>query len=92
MGWKIEATFNRKATADSTAYSPVHEALRSAALAFGADSEIEVRWMDRDGLPEAYQGTCLVTWAPSGGDRTALDAIKATLTGKGILAQIANPI
>lgn len=92
QAWKVEATFNRKETSDATAYSPVHEKLRAAALAFGAASEVEVRWADRDHLPEAYQGICLVTWTPSGGDRTALDAIKATLTGKGILNQIANPL
>ena len=90
--WKIEATINRKATADSTAYDPVHEALRAAFFAFGDASEVGVRWMDRDGLPEAYQGTALVNWAPSGGERTKLDQVKITLTGTGALVPITNPI
>lgn len=92
QAWKVEATVNRKATADSTAYSAVHEALRRAFFAFGDDSVVLVRWMDRDGLPEAYQGTALVTWAPSGGARTALDQVKVTLTGDGPLVQIDNPL
>lgn len=92
QSWKADATFNRKATADSTTYSDVHEALRTAAFGTGAASKVGVRWYDRDGLPEAYQGTCLVTWAPSGGDRTKLEQIKATFTGTGPLLLIDNPI
>lgn len=92
MGWTVDSTFNRRSTPDSTAFSTVHEKIRAAALAFGAASEIEIRWMDRDGLPEAYQGICLATWAPAGGDRTALDAVKVTFTGKGVLNQIVNPL
>lgn len=92
QSWTADATFNRKATPDSTTYSPVHEHLRTAAFATGAASKVGVRWYDRDGLPEAYQGTCLITWEPSGGDRTALEQIKATLTGTGQLLLITNPL
>lgn len=91
QAWSAEATFNRKATPDSTAYSPVHEALRAAAFAFGAASKVGIRFFDRDGLPEAYQGVALVQWEPSGGSRTALEQIKATLTGTGQLLLIDNP-
>lgn len=90
--WSVTATLNRKASADSTTYNTVHEALRAAAFAFDEDSEVGVRWMDRNGLPEAYQGTALVTWAPSGGSRTDLDQVEVTLTGTGPLAEIANPL
>lgn len=92
QSWSVSVTHNRKATADATAYHPVHEAARAASLAFGAASEVGVRWMDRDGLPEAYQGIALVTWAPAGGERTALDKVAVTFTGKGVLAQIDNPL
>ncbi|MFP8960037.1 phage tail tube protein [Streptomyces nanhaiensis] len=90
--WQIVATFNRKKTADSTAYSPVHEKLRTAAFGWGADSKVEVRWFDREGLPEAYQGTGVVTWAPAGGDYTALGSVVATIDGDGPLELIANPL
>jgi hypothetical protein len=91
QSWSAETSFNRKATADSTAFSPVHEALRAASFAFGSASKVGVRWYDRDGLPEAYQGTALVTWEQSGGTRTALEQIKVTFTGTGPLILIDNP-
>ncbi|MYY08828.1 hypothetical protein GT204_07900 [Streptomyces sp. SID4919] len=89
--WQVEATFNRKVSADSTAYNAVHERLRAAMLAYGANSEVGVRFYDRTGLPEAYQGTALVTWEPQGGESTALDQVQVTLTGTGPLVQITNP-
>ncbi|GAA4684509.1 phage tail tube protein [Streptomyces youssoufiensis] len=92
QAWEVTATFNRKATADSTAYAAVHEKLRAVAFGWGADSEAQVRWMDRNGLPEAYQGNALVQWEPQGGETTALDQVEVTLTGNGPLAQIANPL
>lgn len=90
--FKLEVSFNRKGSPDSTTYSPVHEKLRAAFFGWGDDSEIGVRWYDRAGLPEAYQGKTLVNWAPSGGERTKLDQVKATLTGTGELELITNPI
>ncbi|MDT0306130.1 hypothetical protein RM780_04025 [Streptomyces sp. DSM 44917] len=92
QAWEVVATCNRKATADSTAYSAVHEKVRAAFFAFGDDSQVRIRWMDRDGLPEAYEGTALVTWAPQGGERTALDQVQVTFTGNGPLEQITNPL
>lgn len=92
QSWEISLTFNRKASPDSTAYSPVHEALRLASFAYGEDARVRVRYYDRNGLPEAYEGYALVTWAPSGGEATALDQVEVTLTGKGTLTPITNPI
>lgn len=92
QNWSAEWTINRKATPDSTAYSAVHEHVRTAALSFGSASKVGVRWYDRDGLPEAYQGTALVDWEPSGGDRTALETTKITMTGVGALVPITNPV
>ncbi|WP_282698203.1 hypothetical protein [Streptomyces sp. CC208A] len=90
--WSVEATFNRKSSPDSTTYSPVHEKLRIASFSYGAASKVGVRWYDRDGLPEAYQGKAIVTWEPQGGEYTALDQVQTTLTGDGILNLIANPV
>lgn len=92
QGWTVTAKFNRKVSADSTTYSPVHEKLRTTALGWGDGSEIPIRWMDRNGLPEAYQGSALVTWKPSGGDKNALDQVEVTLTGNGPLTTITNPV
>lgn len=92
QAWEVTCTINRRKDKDSTVFHPVHEFVRAAAFGWGADSKVELRWMDRDGGPEAYEGTALVTWAPSGGERTALDQVEVTFTGDGPLEQITNPI
>ncbi|MEU8760643.1 hypothetical protein [Streptomyces sp. NPDC048659] len=92
QAWQIEATFNRKSTADSTAFSTVHEKLRLASFGWGSGSKIGVRFYDRNGLPEAYKGTVLVEWEPQGGDYKALGQVKVTLKGTGPLAPITNPV
>ncbi|KMS67101.1 hypothetical protein ACZ91_67610, partial [Streptomyces regensis] len=90
--WQVEVTFNRRATPDSTAFSAVHEKLRVASFAYGADSKVEVRFYDRSGLPEAYKGVVLVEWEDQGGESTALGQVQATLHGTGPLAVITNPV
>lgn len=92
QGWTVTATFNRKAAADSTAYNAVHEKIRAAFFGSGIDSEVLIRWMNRDGLPEAYQGSAIPEWKPSGGDKNALDQVEVTFTGNGPLSLITNPI
>lgn len=92
QAWEVEVTFNRKASPDSTVYSPVHEKLRTVFFAYGEDSKVQVRFYDRNGLPEAYSGKALVTWEPQGGEATALDQVQVTLTGTGALSMITNPV
>lgn len=92
QSWQLEVTFNRMASPDATTYSPVHERLRTVSFGYGADSKVGVRFYDRDGLPEAYSGTVLVTWEPQGGDYKALGQIKGTLKGTGALLPITNPV
>jgi hypothetical protein len=90
--WEVEVTFNRKASPDSTTYSPVHEAIRAAFFAYGSASKNHIRFMDRDGLPEAYEGYALPKWEPQGGEYTDLDQIQCTFVGSGPLTQITNPM
>lgn len=92
QGWEVEVKFNRKVSADSTAYNPVHEALRTAFFAYGEDSKVRIRFMDRNGLPEAYEGYALVTWEPSGGEANELDQVEVKLKGTGALTPITNPL
>lgn len=92
QSWELGVTINRKINDLVKVYHPTHEALRAAAYAFGSASKVHVRYYDRDGLPEAYEGTALVTWAPSGGEYTALDQVEMTLTGDGQLLLITNPV
>lgn len=91
QAWEIAATFNRKINDQTKVYNPVHEFLRLASLAFGSASYVPVRFYDRNGLPEAYTGSTLVTWEPQGGEYTALDQVSITLTGDGALTSITNP-
>ncbi|MFE6103183.1 phage tail tube protein [Streptomyces laurentii] len=91
QSWELGVTINRKINDQVKVYHPTHEALRAAAFGWGSASEVHVRYYDRNGLPEAYEGTALVTWAPSGGEYTALDQVETTLTGTGPLLSITNP-
>nr|WP_202516592.1 phage tail tube protein [Streptomyces sp. SID161] len=92
QSWELGVTINRKVNDQTKVYHPAHEAIRLAAFSSGSASEIHVRYFDRTGLPEAYEGTALVTWAPSGGEYTALDQVELTLTGTGPLQLIDNPL
>lgn len=92
QSWEIAATFNRKINDQTLIYNDVHEALRQAAFATGSASEVRVRFYDRNGLPEAYQGSVLVEWEDQGGEYTALGQVSATLTGTGPLLMTDNPV
>lgn len=92
QSWEVTATFNRKHTPDETAYSPVHEAIRIAFFAYGAAHNVHMRWLDRNGLPEAYEGRGLPNWEPQGGEYTDLDQVQVTFTGNGELLPIDNPL
>ncbi|WP_326678509.1 phage tail tube protein [Streptomyces sp. NBC_01237] len=92
QAWELSLTINRRIAETAKTYNAVHEALRLASFAYGAASRVHVRYLDRRGLPEAYEGHALVTWAPSGGEYTALDQVEITLTGDGPLLPIANPV
>ncbi|MFI1371349.1 phage tail tube protein [Streptomyces longwoodensis] len=92
QAWEVSTTINRRINDQVKVYHPTHEAIRLAAFGFGSASQVHLRYYDRDGLPEAYEGTAIVTWAPSGGEYTALDQVEITFTGDGPLTPITNPV
>ncbi|MFJ2292094.1 phage tail tube protein [Streptomyces sp. NPDC087894] len=92
QSWELGVTINRRINDSVKTYHPTHEAFRLASFAYGSASLAHIRYMDRNGLPEAYEGKALVTWAPSGGEYTALDQVEMTLTGDGPLTPITNPL
>jgi hypothetical protein len=92
QAWEVSTTINRRINDQVKVYHPTHEAIRLAAFGFGSASQVHLRYYDRDGLPEAYEGTAIVTWAPSGGEYTALDQVEVTFTGDGPLTPITNPV
>lgn len=92
QSWELAVTINRKVNDEVKVYNPVHEKLRLAWLAWGSASKVHVRYLDRDGMPEAYEGRALVEWAESGGEYTDLGQVEITLTGDGPLTPIDNPL
>ncbi|MFD4788798.1 phage tail tube protein [Streptomyces sp. NPDC058459] len=92
QAWELGVTVNRRINDQVKIYHPTHEALRAASFGFGSNSLVHLRYYDRDGLPEAYEGNALVEWKPSGGEYTALDQVEMTLTGDGPLLLVQNPV
>lgn len=70
---------------------PAQEMLRARVAQFGTSARIYVRWYDRSGLPEAYQGYAIVEWSRSKTAADDVDEATVNLTGDGALANIANP-
>ncbi len=91
LGWNLAAGLIRKYGTLTEAYDPGQEILRNASDKFGTGGLVEVRWYDREGGDEAYQGTASVQWEPAGGDTTALDIVNVTLLGQGKRFDITNP-
>lgn len=92
LEWTIEVKLARKVSPTSkTTYDTGQEALRTKSRLFGADGVAHIRYYDRDGGAEAYEGYAEVTWVPDGGDTKALELVTVTLTGKGALVEITNP-
>lgn len=92
QSWEVAATFNRRINDQTLVFNDVHEALRQTAFGSGSSSKISIRFYDRQGLPEAYQGRCLVEWEDQGGEASALGQVSITLTGDGPLVMIDNPL
>lgn len=89
QAWVLTIKALRKTTAG--VFDPGQELVRSKQLGFGDAARINVRWYDRNGAPEAFQGVAIVGWVPSKTGVADLDEITCTLTGDGTLAPIANP-
>ncbi|MFE1770267.1 phage tail tube protein [Streptomyces sp. NPDC059008] len=92
LAWSIETTLAHRAHPTTGAFNAAQETLRRASMSFGAGSYVRVRYYDRNGAPDAQEGTALVTWEPEGGGPDEVDTIKVTLTGSGPLIEIANPV
>ena len=92
QSWEVTTTIRRKANKTVKEYHPVHEAIRLAHFAYGDANLVHLRYMNRDGLPEAYEGKAIPTWATAGSEYTALGEVEITFTGDGPLTPIANPL
>lgn len=92
LTWSIETKLAHRCHPTTGVFNAAQERLRLASENFGSASRVHVRYYDREGRDEAYEGRALVTWEPDGGAADDLDTIKVTLTGKGKRTKIANPV
>jgi hypothetical protein len=88
--WSVDIKAFRKT--DAGKMDPGQELCRKREAKFGDDARIWVRWYDRDGGDEAYQGRGIVTWKRSKTGVTDLDEVQITIDGDGPRAEIENPI
>jgi hypothetical protein len=88
--WNNEIKLIHRAGPDGVTFNPVQEHLRIKAEADDAlTGEAHVRWFDRSGVGEAWEGRCLVDWTPDGGK--GRDTVTVRLLGQGKRVAIANP-
>jgi hypothetical protein len=90
LKWNLGLSLLRKGVDEATP-DPGQEALREKDDQFGAAGTAHVRWYDRNGGPEAYEGFANVSWEPGGGGTADLESVTVNLTGKGARTSIANP-
>lgn len=90
LAWNLAITLLRKG-ADETTPDPGQEALRAKADQFGTAGTAHVRWYDRNGGPEAFEGYSNVSWEPGGGAAADLESVTVNLAGKGARTAITNP-
>lgn len=94
--WGLELKISYKE--DDTTHVPhaVHTYLKARAKSrYGQTSVVHLRYYDRNGNVDAFEGYALVTWTPDGGDDEQLDRVALTFkpyAGSPILQTIANPI
>jgi hypothetical protein len=87
--WGLTTTFWRRTA--SGIYDPGQELVRACVGKFGDAARVGVRWYDRNGGPEAYQGVAIVKWERANDGVKDVDAATVTLQGDGVRYDIANP-
>ncbi|WP_084546430.1 phage tail tube protein [Glycomyces arizonensis] len=94
--WGIEGNISHRKDTSTHVENAVHAKLRLAATAIDPeDGVIHMRWFDKNGSVEAYEGYGLITWAPDGGGMADLERVSITVTPSATspaLVTIANPV
>lgn len=90
--WSIDIKLIHRTASDGITFNTVQEYLRTQSEQSNAlAGEVHVRWYDRNGSGEAWDGRCLVDWTPDGGNGGARDTVTVKLMGQGDRASITNP-
>lgn len=94
--WGLEANLSHRKDNATHVENAVHAALRLASMSIDTDDGvIHMRWFDKNGSVEAYEGYGLITWAPDGGGVADLERVTVTVTPSAVspaLTTIANPV
>lgn len=88
--WSLVCDLARKTAAGYTE-DPGQAILRTAYDKTGAAGVVHVRWYDRNGGPEAFEGFGTVSWSEKGGATSDLSSVTATVSGRGERTVIENP-
>lgn len=96
-GWGSDFPTQRKWSLALTLRDKLYDDTQDAgqaALQTAADGldQVHVRWFDRNGGAEAYEGYAYVQWQPQGGDVTTEATTNVTLNGQGSRTTISNPV
>jgi len=89
--WTANASVFRRLTAG--VYDAAQELVRGRTVGqFGDTARVGLRWYDKNGGPESYQGVAIVEWNRSKTGVTDIDEVTIAFTGTDVpLAQPANP-
>lgn len=87
--WSLTSSFWRRKSAG--VYPPAQELIRGCVGQYGDAARVGLRWYERDGGPECFQGVGIVKWERANTGVKDADAANATFTGDGVLVPIANP-
>lgn len=90
--WRLEMKLIHRAGVDGVTFNAVQEYLRTQAAKIDAmTGEVHVRWFDRSGVGEAWDGRAIADWTPDGGNGGARDTVAVVLSGQGARTAITNP-
>jgi hypothetical protein len=90
--WSLEIKLQHRVGADKVTFNSTQEYLRGLAQTDDAIAgEAHVRWYDRSGTGEAWEGRALIAWAPDGGPGSARDMVSLKISGQGKRVAITNP-
>ena len=89
--WTASASVFRRLTAG--VYDAAQELVRGRTVGqFGDSARVGVRWYDKNGGPEAYQGVAIVEWARAKTGVKDIDEVTISFTGTDVpLVSIVNP-
>lgn len=85
-------TVKAKRPTNAGVMDPGQEIVRATQYQFGGTSLVYVRWYDRDGQPDAWQGIAVPEWTISKSAVADVEEITVKFDATGPLTSISNPV